>query len=116
MADYIDRQAALAALDKFVENNRGSGSAGAALAMATMAKSVILSLPSPWTDANGKPPEKTGEYLCAFKYNAPWDDVFIGRMTYCSAGKHKGFQAWQGQIVSHWMPLPDAPEVPEVTG
>ncbi len=109
MADYIDRQAAIAALKKMVDDCHDSTEAATAAAMAI---SVISQLPSPWVAANTRPPEKTGEYLCAFKYrDSPWDDVFMGKIDYVATGKDKGFEPWRGQIVSHWMPMPDAPEV-----
>lgn len=108
MADYIDRQAAIAALREFAEDCKGSAEAATAAAMAI---SVISRLPGPWVDANTRPPEKTGEYLCAFKYRQdPLADVFMGKMTYLASPSPSGFEAWRGQVVSHWMPLPDLPK------
>ena len=109
MADYIDRQAAIAALREFAEGCNGSTEAATAAAMAI---SVISRLPGPWADANTRKPKKTGEYLCVFTYRqAPWADVFVDKMTYCASPIHSGFEAWRGQVVSHWMPMPDTPEV-----
>lgn len=109
MADYIDRQAAIAALRKFGETCKGSSEAATAVSVAI---SVLSRAPSPWVDANTRPPEKTGEYLCVFKYKqAPWADVFMDKMDYCASPRHSGFEAWSGQVVSHWMEMPDAPEV-----
>lgn len=108
MADYIDRQAAIAAVRKFAEDCKGSTEAATAVSVAI---SVLSLVPSPWVDANTRPPEKTGEYLCVFQYrHSPWADVFMDKMDYCATGKHKGFEAWRGQIVSHWMQLPDLPK------
>lgn len=112
MADYIDRQAAIAALREFAEECKDSTEAATAAAMAI---SVISRLPGPWADASTRPPEKTGEYLCVFKYRqAPWADVFMDKMTYCASPRHSGFEAWRGQVVSHWMPIPDLPDATEV--
>ena len=112
MADYIDRQAAIAALREFAEECKGSTEDATAAAMAI---SVISRLQGPLVDANTRPPEKTGEYLCVFKYRqAPWADVFMDKMTYCASPSHSGFEAWCEQIVSHWMPLPDLPDASEV--
>ena len=47
MADYIDRQTAIAALREFAEECKGSAEAATAAAMAI---SVISKLPSPWAD------------------------------------------------------------------
>ena len=114
MADYIDRQAAIAALREFAEGCKGSTEAATAAAMAI---SVISRVPGPWVDANTRPPEKTGESLCAFKYRQePWADVFMDKMTYCASLSDSGFEAWRGQVVSHWMPLPDLPDASEVAG
>lgn len=55
MADYIDRQAAIAALRKFADDCPGSTEAAAAAAMAI---SVISRLPGPWVNAKTNfPPE-----------------------------------------------------------
>ena len=51
MADYIDRQAAIAALRKFADDCPGSTEAAAAAAMAI---SVISRLPGPWVNAKTK--------------------------------------------------------------
>lgn len=105
MADYIDRAEAIKALREFGETCKGSSEAATAVSVAI---SVLSRVPSPWADANTRPPEKTGEYLCVFKYRqAPWADVFMDKMAYCA---HSGFEAWRGQIVTHWMPLPDLPK------
>lgn len=109
MADYIDRNAAIDALRKLADDCPGSTEAATAAAMAI---SVLSRVPSPWADANTRPPKKTGEYLCVFKYRqAPWAGVFMDKMTYCASPSHSGFEAWRGQVVSHWMPMPNEPEV-----
>lgn len=109
MADYIDRAEAIKALREFGETCKGSSEAATAVSVAI---SVLSRVPSPWVDANTRPPEKTGEYLCVFKYRyEPWADVFMDKMTYLASTSPSRFEAWRGQVVSHWMPLPDAPEV-----
>lgn len=113
MADYIDRQAAIAALRKFAEDCKGSTEAATAAAMAI---SVISRLPGPWVDAKAHPPEKSGEYLCCFGFTLParglCKDRFFGPISYyatdetphwCSEGTH-------GLTVLSWMPAPDLPE------
>lgn len=109
MADYIDRAEAIKALRGFAEDCKGSTEAATA---ADMAISVISRMPGPWVSVEDRPPEKTGKYLCVFKYRqAPWADVFMDKMTYCASPSNRGFEAWRGQVVSHWMPMPDEPEV-----
>lgn len=112
MADYIDRQAAIAAINEYMEDITGLyDSCWNGPVIVAEIKDIISELPSPWADANTRPPEKTGEYLCVFKYRqAPWADVFMDKMTYCASPSHSGFEAWRGQVVSHWMPLPDLPK------
>lgn len=108
MADYIDRAEAIKALREFGETCKGSSEAATAVSVAI---SVLSRVPSPWADANTRPPEKTGEYLCAFKYRQePWADVFMDKMTYWASPSPSGFEAWRGQVVSHWMPLPNLPK------
>ena len=64
MADYIDRQAAIAALREFAEGCKGSAEAATAAAMAI---SVISRLPGPGVDANTRPAEGPGgEIECRF--------------------------------------------------
>lgn len=107
MADYIDRQAAIAALREFAKDCKGSAEAATAAAMAI---SVISRMPGPWVSVEDRPPEKTGEYLCVFKYRqAPWAGVFMDKMDYCASPRRRRFEAWGGQVVSHWMPLPGLP-------
>ena len=109
MADYIDRAEAIKALREFGESCKDSAEAATAISVAI---SVLSRVPSPWVDANTRKPKKTDEYLCVFTYRqAPWADVFVEKMTYCASPSHSGFEAWRGQVVSHWMPMPDAPEV-----
>lgn len=107
MADYIDRSAAIEALRKFADDCPGSTEAATAAAMAI---SVLSRVPGPWVNVEDRPPEKSGEYLCAFNY-APEGKIFIDKIEYCAEGRHKGFDDWCGQRVSRWMQMPDAPEV-----
>ena len=113
MADYIDRQAVIAALREFAEGCKDSAEAATAAAMAI---SVISRLPGPWVDAKAHPPEKNGEYLCCFGFTLParglCKDRFFGPISYyatdetphwCSEGTH-------GLTVLSWMPAPDLPE------
>lgn len=108
MADYIDRQAAIAALDKFAEDSRGSGAAGVAFAMAAMAKSVISGLPSPWVSVEDKSklPLRGSGAIIAARYDT-------GRIVFSSwrDGSGEWVGVPRGGTVTHWMPLPDAPEV-----
>lgn len=119
MADYIDRQAAIAALDKFAEECRGSAKAGVAFAMAAMAKSVILNLPSPWMDAKENPPKKDGSYFCYYKFpkldgNGEYD--FLGELFYFASYDRPRFEGAHDGLVSHWMPLPDEPNINDMKG
>lgn len=110
MADYIDRSAAIEALDDYVEMCRGTDGYEMIYRAARIANTIISKLPSPWVKAEERPPEKSGEYLCAFNY-APEGKIFIDKIEYCAEGRHKGFDDWCGQRVSRWMQMPDAPEV-----
>lgn len=66
MADYIDRQAAIAALRKFAEECMGSDEAATAAAMAI---SVISRLQGPWVSVEDRPPEAETDVLIACDRN-----------------------------------------------
>ena len=85
MADYIDRQAAIAALRKFAESCNGSTEAATAVSVAI---SVLSRVPSPWADAKAHPPEKN-----ATDEPPHWN----------SEGTH-------GLTALSWMPSPDLPK------
>nr|DAV01062.1 MAG TPA: Protein of unknown function (DUF551) [Caudoviricetes sp.] len=114
MADYIDRQAAIAALRKFAENCKGSAEAATAAAMAI---SVISRVPSPWVSVKKDPPPlHTGAIVAYIGYD--------GKLHSDDAAWYEGNDGWEwrdethascedGAIprITHWMPFPDAPEV-----
>ena len=112
MADYIDRQAAIAALREFAEECKGSAEAATAAAMAI---SVISRLPGPWMDAKAHPPEKNGEYLCCFWFMLPGrglcKDQFFGPIRYYATDEppHWDSEGTYGMKVLSWMPSPDLP-------
>lgn len=147
MADYIDRQAAIAALDKFAEDSRGSGAAGVAFAMAAMAKSVISGLPSPWVSMRDRPPEPETDVIIAcdrngYRFTCPaiyedgkmltqdsswnWNEIESYGLYdedtddyYIPEGWWENRQFNPDDVynnpvdctVTHWMPMPDMPEV-----
>ena len=66
MADYIDRQSAIAALREFAEECKGSTEATTAAAVAI---SVISRLPSPWVSVEDRLPEAETDVLIACDRN-----------------------------------------------
>lgn len=72
MADYIDRNEAIAALRKFAEECKGSTEAATAAAMGI---SVISRLPGPWVDVNIEPPTEGKRVLTYCKYGRMRDRV-----------------------------------------
>lgn len=106
MADYIDRAEAIKALREFGETCKGSSEAATAVSVAI---SVLSRVPSPWADANTRPPEKDGEYLCVYVFDAFPGNKTVGKKRYSPAGEYTGFESWLDQTVTHWMPLPDLP-------
>ena len=105
MADYIDRQAVLSALDDFAKSLRGSGTGWNGNALALMAKGVISGLPSQWVSVEDALPPGGKDVLLAIGRT----DVFTG---YYVGGRYYDSEGCGTYGVTHWMPLPDAPEVP----
>lgn len=102
MADYIDRQAAIAALRKFAEDCKGSTEAATAAAMAI---SVISRLPGPWVSVYDQLPPKRLGVAVIVRYGTC---TFVSHAWLNSYGEWVGIPA--GGIVSSWMTMPDAPE------
>lgn len=110
--DYIDRQAAIAALDEFAEGCRGSLKAGVAFAMVAMAKSVISGLPSPWVSVEDRHPDLLEDVLMAVRADDDHDDDYVTVGWYADNGERDWWTCVDdSESVSHWMPLPDVPEV-----
>ena len=107
MADYIDRQAAIAALMEFAESCNGSTEAATAAAMAI---SVISRLPGPWVSVGDKlPPKRLGVSVIVRYDKRLQDCTFVSHAWLNSYGEWVGIPA--GGTVSSWAPLPGAPEV-----
>lgn len=120
MADYIDRQAAIAALREFAEGCKGSDEVATAVSVAI---SVLSRVPSPWMDAKAHPPEKNGEYLCCFEFTLPASGLckeqFFGPISYYATDEPPHWNHWNsegthGITVLSWMPSPDLPDASEV--
>lgn len=114
MADYIDRNAAIEALQKFADDCPGSTEAATAAAMAI---SVLSRAIGPWISVEDRLPEADGFYLCIFGYKRDWgidmpsDPRWILRFSRSSNKPHFEWEDLMGMVVTHWMELPDAPEV-----
>lgn len=106
MADYIDRQAAIAALREFAEECKGSTEAATAAAMAI---SVISRLPGPLVSVEDRLPEKAGVYLACIAAEDP--DVRVVDTAWYDQGRQIWLDAGRYRKVTHWMPLPELPEV-----
>lgn len=109
MADYIDRQAAIAALREFAEECKGSTEAATAAAMAI---SVISRLPGPWVSVEERHPDLLEDVLMAVRADDDHDDDYVTVGWYADNGERDWWTCVDdSESVSHWMPLPDAPEV-----
>lgn len=107
MADYIDRQAAIAAIDKYAEYLYGLPRES----IASEFKNIISMLPEPWVDATVQLPPEGVRCLtyCRFKHmrDRTLGTYRDGTTFFRPDGERPG------RDISHWMPLPDAPEVRE---
>lgn len=102
MADYIDRQAAVAALREFAEECKGSAEAATAAAMAI---SVISMLPGPWVNAKTNFPPEGEDILIAASDSTVWQGCY-------KDGKYFEYILKEAMCNPPcWMPMPDEPEV-----
>lgn len=70
MADYIDRQAAIAAIDEYAEFLRGlSGTGWNGPVIAGEIKNIIAKLPSPWVSVEDRLPKAETDVLIACNRN-----------------------------------------------
>lgn len=103
MADYIDRQAAIAALREFAEGCKSSTEAATAAAMAI---SVISRLPGPWVSVEERKPVLHKPIFLRVGIGG----LIIGR-AYVGYGGGIGYVEDNGDSVTGvtgWMELPDA--------
>ena len=123
MADYIDRQAAIAALRKFAEECNGSTEAATAAAMAI---SVISRMPGAWVELTANTqPEYPGEYIvccddadCKPGWGVWYEKNVVVVAEYDPEGVDDSEWSWDehgteyaiGDLITHWMKKPDAPE------
>lgn len=109
MADYIDRQAAIAALREFAEECKGSTEAATAAAMAI---SVISRMPGPWESVEDGLPDYGVRVLTYSKFGHMSDRKLYrfndGTIVFRPDGMKPGID------ITHWMPLPDLPDASEV--
>ena len=106
MADYIDRQAAIAALRKFAKDCKGSTEAATAVSVAI---SVLSRVPSPWVDTTVQLPPEGVKCLTYCKFKHMQDRALVTFRDGTTLVRPDGLKP--GADISHWMPLPDAPEV-----
>ena len=102
MADYIDRQAAIAELREFAEGCKGSTEAATAAAMAI---SVISRLPGPWVSVGERKPVLHKWIFLRVGIGG----VIIGS-AYVGYGGRIGYVDENGELVTGvtgWMELPD---------
>lgn len=106
MADYIDRQAAIAALRGFAEECNGSTEAATAAAMAI---SVISRLPGPWVSVGDGLPDCGVRVLTYSKFKHMSDRKLYRFNDGTIVFRPDGMKP--GKDITHWMPMPDEPEV-----
>lgn len=102
MADYIDRQVAIAALREFAEECKGSAEAATAAAMAI---SVISRLPGPWVSVEERQPVLKKRIFLRVGIGG----LIIG-WAYAGYGGGIGYVDDNGEPVTGvtgWMELPD---------
>lgn len=64
-----------------------------------------------WISVEDRLPEKDGRYLCRYGFGSI-DYLITGCLSYIATDQEPHWQhASMGLIVTHWMPLPEPPEV-----
>lgn len=113
--DYINRQAAIAAIQKRCESSTISTVIYKALETAI---STISELPTPWISVKDKLPEKGQSVIVAiekdpddFSHNRGAVDTSWFILDSSQPDGIRWVGIFSGERVTHWMPLPDAPEV-----
>ena len=73
---------------------------------------AVLREKQKWVDAREKLPERDGHYLCRYVFGSGGIG-FYGTLDYYAIDSRPHFQheGAHGMRVTHWMPLPEAPEV-----
>ena len=110
MADYIDRQDAIKALDDIISLPDLLDTTRRVM---TMARDIVTVRPSPWVSVTDRLPERDGRYLCVYKFM--FSDGTLGKtartkvLYYRATGQPPGFAQSEISVVTHWMPLPDLP-------
>ena len=108
MADYIDRQAAIAAINEYMEDiTRLYDSCWNGPVIVAEIKDIISLLPGPWVSVEDKLPPKRLGVAVTVRYD---NCTFVSHAWLNSYNEWVGIPA--GGTVSSWAPLPDAPEVP----
>ena len=110
MADYIDRQAAIAAIDEYMEDITGLyDSCWNGPVIVAEIKDIISELPSPWVSVEDRLPECDVRVLTYSKFRHMSDRKLYmfddGTIAFRPDGMKPGID------ITHWMPQPDAPEV-----
>lgn len=106
MADYIDRAEAIKALREFGETCKDSAEAATAVSVAI---SVLSRVPSPWVSTTEKLPFRGSGVITCVRHGA----YLIPRYSWLD-GVYDWVGVIDGEHVTHWMPLPDLPDAPEV--
>lgn len=115
MANYINRQAAIMAIQERCESSTISTVIYKALEMAI---STISELPVPWISIKDRLPEKGQSVIVTiekdqknFNHNRVTVDTSWFILDSSQPDGIRWVGIFSGERVTHWMPLPDAPEV-----
>ena len=110
MADYIDRQDAIKALDDIISLPDLLDTTSRVM---TMARDIITVRPGPWVSVTDRLPERDDRDLCVYKFlfsDGTLDKTArIKVLYYRATGLFPGFANPELSVVTHWMTLPDLP-------
>lgn len=108
MADYIDRQATIKALDDIISLPDLIDTTRRTM---TIAHDIVTASPGVWVSTKDRLPERDGYYLCLSRFklfDGTLDKNIRMYLRYYSASA-QCFEGQQLSLITHWMPVPDLP-------
>ena len=119
MDEYINREALLEDIEAAMKNNAMGYAIGQTLKRFVKRQTAADVAPVQWIRARDRKPEDSDEMVLAIVYGKPRRNIWLVGAYYLACYSRKEgwileeYPEWEGACVTHWMPLPEAPEKEE---